>query len=67
MCFWVLISQRRLGTATIPFEAKLRIPQLHIDARYTSSGVLFILPALGGGTFNADFCKFAGDSQGHTQ
>jgi len=47
----------RLGTSTSPFEAKLRIPQLHIDARYTSSGVLFILPALGGGTFNADFCK----------
>lgn len=38
-----------------PFEAVIKIPELLIDARYTSSGVLIILPASGNGTFHATF------------
>ncbi|XP_065337821.1 protein takeout [Cloeon dipterum] len=58
------VRKIRLGEGEKPFEARLRIPKLHIDARYTSSGVLFILPALGGGTFNADFHDVYADVSG---
>lgn len=36
-----------------PFEAKITIPRLTIQARYTSSGVLLIIPASGAGDFDA--------------
>ncbi|CAH0558265.1 unnamed protein product [Brassicogethes aeneus] len=38
-----------------PFEGKITIPLLRINSRYTSSGVLIILPASGNGTFNGQF------------
>ncbi|KAF7387179.1 hypothetical protein HZH68_012856 [Vespula germanica] len=38
-----------------PFEAVIRMPALVLDAQYTSSGVLIILPASGNGTFHARF------------
>ncbi|KAK2576597.1 hypothetical protein KPH14_005267 [Odynerus spinipes] len=38
-----------------PFEAIVRMPALALDAQYTSSGVLIILPASGNGTFHARF------------
>jgi hypothetical protein len=47
----------RLGHNGAPFEAKIRIPRMNIDARYVSSGVLIILPASGNGTFNARMGK----------
>ncbi|NP_001153497.1 uncharacterized protein LOC100123423 precursor [Nasonia vitripennis] len=37
------------------FEAIIRMPALILDAQYTSSGVLIILPASGNGTFPARF------------
>ncbi|XP_059486363.1 uncharacterized protein LOC132202985 [Neocloeon triangulifer] len=58
------VRKMKLGSKNSRFETKLRIPKLHIDARYTSSGVLFILPALGGGTFNADFYDVHADVSG---
>jgi hypothetical protein len=36
-----------------PFEAHVKIPELTINARYTSSGVLIILPASGQGSFHS--------------
>lgn len=47
----------RLSENEKPFEARITIPKLRIHARYTSSGVLIILPASGNGTFNALFGK----------
>lgn len=36
-----------------PFEARISIPRLTIRAKYTSSGVLLIIPASGSGDFDA--------------
>jgi len=36
-----------------PFQIRIKIPELKINARYTSSGVLFILPASGQGNFHS--------------
>jgi hypothetical protein len=44
-----------LGENDKPFEAIVSIPKLVIKAKYTSSGVLIIIPASGGGEFNAVF------------
>lgn len=50
---------RRLGQDGAPFVAHIRIPELKINARYTSSGVLIILPASGQGNFHSTLgmCK----------
>lgn len=55
-CLWinVLIIYFRLSKNGEPFEAKILIPHMKIDANYTSSGVLIVLPASGGGFFHAD-------------
>jgi hypothetical protein len=42
-----------LSQGGAPFEAHIKIPELKINARYTSSGVLIILPASGQGTFHS--------------
>ncbi|GLG98428.1 Protein takeout, partial [Gryllus bimaculatus] len=47
------VQRLALGGAGKPFEARILIPQLAIDAKYSSSGVLIILPASGNGTFHA--------------
>ncbi|XP_049771549.1 circadian clock-controlled protein daywake [Schistocerca cancellata] len=47
------VDRLRLGKNGAPFESRIRIPQLRINARYTSSGVLIILPASGNGTFQS--------------
>lgn len=38
----------------LPFEGKVRIPRMTMDAKYASTGVLLVLPANGNGTFHAD-------------
>jgi len=43
----------KLAEDNKPFEAKVTIPRLTIKARYTSSGVLLIIPASGAGDFDA--------------
>ncbi|CAA9998701.1 unnamed protein product [Nesidiocoris tenuis] len=48
------VNKLKLGKNGAPFEAKIRIPKLSIDAKYTSTGVLIILPANGNGTFLAN-------------
>ncbi|XP_075236227.1 juvenile hormone binding protein 1 [Lycorma delicatula] len=49
------ISKLKLSKNGSPFEAKVKFQKMSIDAKYTSSGVLIILPASGNGTFHADF------------
>lgn len=49
----------RLAEGKEPFEAIITIPKLSIKARYTSSGVLIIIPASGGGEFSAVFGKLS--------
>lgn len=44
-----------MSEGTKPFETVITIPKLVIKAKYTSSGVLIIIPASGGGDFNAVF------------
>ncbi|KAJ8673658.1 hypothetical protein QAD02_004920 [Eretmocerus hayati] len=46
------VEDIKLGS---PFEAIVRMPSLVLDAQYTSTGVLLILPASGNGTFHAKF------------
>lgn len=52
----------RLANPNEPFEAVIAMPRLVIKAKYTSSGVLIIIPASGGGDFNAVFGEFEIDS-----
>lgn len=46
------VDDIKLGS---PFQAIVRMPALILDAHYSSSGVLIILPASGNGTFHARF------------
>ncbi|KAL0101165.1 hypothetical protein PUN28_018785 [Cardiocondyla obscurior] len=46
------VEDIKLGS---PFQAVVRMPALILDAHYSSSGVLIILPASGNGTFHARF------------
>lgn len=56
--FWIIsILCFRLSENNKPFEARIFIPQLKIFSRYESSGMLFILPASGNGTFNGQLGK----------
>ncbi|XP_054276096.1 uncharacterized protein LOC129005429 [Macrosteles quadrilineatus] len=48
------VTKLKLSKDNNPFEARVLIPEMTIDANYTSSGVLIILPASGGGTFHAN-------------
>lgn len=49
------VKSIKLSEGSQPFEAVIIIPKLVIKAKYTSSGVLIIIPASGGGEFNAVF------------
>lgn len=49
------VEQIKLSENNKPFEAIIKIPELRIGARYTSTGILIILPASGNGTFHANF------------
>ncbi|KAG8235711.1 hypothetical protein J437_LFUL015815 [Ladona fulva] len=49
---------------TSNFTAHIHFPNLRIHARYTSSGVLIILPASGTGSFHADFGDVDADMNG---
>lgn len=42
----------------LPFEGKVRIPKMTMDAKYASTGVLLVLPANGNGTFHADLGSY---------
>nr|CAD7448425.1 unnamed protein product [Timema bartmani] len=47
------VSKLKIGGGGQPFETRILMPELKINARYTSSGVLIIIPASGNGTFHA--------------
>ena len=49
------VKSMKLSENGEPFSAKIAIPKLKIEAKYTSSGVLLIIPASGGGDFHAVF------------
>lgn len=49
------VSKLKLSENGKPFEAKIKLPELRIAAKYKSSGVLLIIPASGNGTFNGRF------------
>jgi len=46
--------QRIVLRSNLPFEGRVRIPKMTMDAKYASTGVLLVLPANGNGTFHAD-------------
>lgn len=54
----------RLSEGDHPFEARVTIPRLMIRAKYTSSGVLLIIPASGSGDFDAILDGVTADIKG---
>lgn len=58
------VSDLKLSQGSAPFEAHIKIPELKINARYTSSGVLIILPASGQGTFHSTLGDIIATVQG---
>lgn len=54
----------RLSDGNHPFEARITIPRLMIRAKYTSSGVLLIIPASGSGDFDAVLDGVTADVKG---
>lgn len=49
------VQNLKLSENNSPFELAVYIPKLTIKAKYSSSGVLIIIPASGGGDFAAIF------------
>lgn len=49
------VKSMKLSENGEPFEAKIAMPRLKIESKYTSSGVLLIIPASGGGEFHSVF------------
>lgn len=47
------VSSLKLAEGKKPFETRIIIPKMRITSKYSSSGVLIILPASGNGTFHA--------------
>ncbi|KAH8294886.1 hypothetical protein KR018_003858, partial [Drosophila ironensis] len=60
------VKSLKLSENNEPFKAKIVMPKLKIEAKYTSSGVLLILPASGGGDFHAVFEGVSADLTGKT-
>ncbi|XP_053694808.1 uncharacterized protein LOC128742462 [Sabethes cyaneus] len=58
------VKNIKLSEGDEPFEARLTIPKLLIHAKYTSSGVLIIIPASGSGDFDAVFDGVTADVKG---
>lgn len=54
----------RLSENNRPFEARIAIPRLTIRAKYTSSGVLLIIPASGSGDFDGVLDGVVADIKG---
>ncbi|XKL66947.1 hypothetical protein PGB90_010367 [Kerria lacca] len=48
------INKIKLKNGNTPFEVRIKIPSLTLQAKYTSTGVLIVIPANGNGTFYAD-------------
>lgn len=61
---WNPLFQIRLSEGNRPFEARVAIPRLAIRAKYTSSGVLLIIPASGSGDFDAVLDGVVADVKG---
>lgn len=62
--FFIVENNNRLSENDRPFEARVAIPRLSIRAKYTSSGVLLIIPASGSGDFDAVLDGVVADIKG---
>lgn len=62
--FYCQFAFDRLSENNRPFEARVAIPRLTIRAKYTSSGVLIIIPASGSGDFDAVLDGVVADLKG---
>ncbi|KAH8418523.1 hypothetical protein KR009_011310 [Drosophila setifemur] len=60
------VKSLKLSENNEPFKATIVMPKLMIEAKYTSSGILLILPASGGGDFHAVFEGVSADLTGKT-
>ncbi|KAK4879360.1 hypothetical protein RN001_007506 [Aquatica leii] len=58
------VKKIKLSENGKPFQAIINIPELRINAKYRSTGVLIILPASGNGTFHAKFKNVTAVVQG---
>ncbi|KAL5273048.1 hypothetical protein ACFFRR_000054 [Megaselia abdita] len=58
------VNSMKLSENGKPFEAQIYMPKLRIEAVYTSSGVLLIIPASGHGEFHAVFDGVTADLTG---
>ncbi|XP_036332358.1 uncharacterized protein LOC118743701 [Rhagoletis pomonella] len=58
------VKSMKLSQGDEPFKARIAMPKLNIEAKYTSSGVLLIIPASGGGDFHATFEGVTADLTG---
>jgi len=56
--------QKILIRPNLPFEGKIKIPKMTMEAKYASTGVLLVLPANGNGSFHADFGDVAVTAKG---
>lgn len=55
------VKDIKLSKNNEPFEASVTMPRLIIRAKYSSSGVLLIIPASGSGDFDATLGTFFGN------
>lgn len=61
---FVRFANFRLSENNRPFEARISIPRLTIRAKYSSSGVLLIIPASGAGDFDGVLDGVVADLKG---
>lgn len=58
------VKKLKLSENNQPFEARITLPKLDIKAKYTSSGVLLIIPASGSGDFSGQLEGVNADIRG---
>jgi hypothetical protein len=58
------VKKLKLSENNQPFEARIAIPKLDIKAKYSSSGVLLIIPASGSGDFTGQLEGVIADVRG---
>ncbi|KRT83900.1 hemolymph juvenile hormone-binding protein [Oryctes borbonicus] len=60
------INKLKMSENGKPFEAEIYMPELRINSKYSSSGVLIILPASGKGSFHGRFGSVTATVRGKT-
>lgn len=59
-----VITKIKLRSGNAPFEVKIKIPKMVLNAQYTSTGILIVIPASGNGTFHADLGDITASGKG---